>query len=111
MRTIVTGGAGFIGSHVEDGLIAAGIDVVVIDDLSRGKRENVHAKAELAQVSITSPEVEQVVSEFRPEALFHLAAQIDVRKSVTDPTYDALVNVGGTVRVASAAARAGCGVL
>jgi UDP-glucose 4-epimerase len=108
MRAIVTGGAGFIGSHVTDALIAAGHEVVVIDDMSRGQRENVHAKAELAQVSITSPEVEQVIAEFRPDAVFHHAAQMDVRKSVADPVFDSIVNVSGTVRVAAAAARAGC---
>ncbi len=110
MRTLVTGGAGFIGSHIVDSLVDQGHDVVVVDDLSRGRRENLSAKAELAQVSITTPEVEQVITEYRPEAVFHLAAQIDVRRSVADPAFDAEANVGGTVRVASSAARAGCKV-
>ena len=110
MRTIVTGGAGFIGSHVADALIEAGHEVLVLDDLSRGNRENVNPKAELAQLSITSPEAEQVITEFRPEAVFHHAAQIDVRRSVADPVHDSIVNVSGTVRIASSAARVGCGV-
>ena len=108
MRTLVTGGAGFIGSHIVDALLANGQEVLVVDDLSRGRRENLTAKAELAQVSITTPEVEQVITEYRPEAVFHLAAQIDVRRSVADPAFDAEANVGGTVRVASSAARVGC---
>ena len=109
MRTIVTGGAGFIGSHVADALIKAGHEVLIIDDLSRGKPENVNAKAELARLAITSPEAEQVISEYRPEAVFHHAAQIDVRHSVADPVHDSIVNVSGTVRIASSASRAGCG--
>lgn len=110
MRTIVTGGAGFIGSHVARGLRGAGHEVLVIDDLSSGKRENLSDDIDLAQVSITSPEVEQVITEFRPEAVFHHAAQMSVRDSVADPVFDSIVNVSGTVRVGSAAARVGCGV-
>ncbi len=110
MRIVVTGGAGFIGSHVARAFASAKHEVLVIDDLSRGKRENLTNDLELAQLSITSPEVEQVISEFRPEAVFHHAAQIDVRQSVADPALDAMVNVEGTVRVASAAARADCKV-
>lgn len=111
MRTIVTGGAGFIGSHVARALKDAGHEVLAVDDLSRGKEANLSDGIELAQVSITSPEVEQVISEFKPDAIFHHAAQIDVRHSVADPVFDSLVNVSGTVRVASSAARAGCKVL
>jgi UDP-glucose 4-epimerase len=108
MRTLVTGGAGFIGSHVAEALVAAGHEVLVMDDLSRGSLANVPAGAELAQIDIARPEAEQVITEFEPEAVFHHAAQIDVRQSVADPVYDALVNVGGTVRLAAAAARVGC---
>jgi UDP-glucose 4-epimerase len=107
MHILVTGGAGFIGSHVVDALVDLGAEVLVVDDLSRGKRENIHARAELAVVSITSAEIERIITDFRPTALFHLAAQIDVRRSVADPAFDARTNVEGTVRVASAAVRAG----
>ncbi|MEE8410079.1 MAG: NAD-dependent epimerase/dehydratase family protein, partial [Myxococcota bacterium] len=108
MRSMVTGGAGFIGSHIADALTELGHDVLVVDDLSRGKRDNVPSSADFAQVSVTSPEVEQLMADFRPQAVFHLAAQMDVRRSVADPAFDAKTNVEGTVRVASAAARAGC---
>ncbi|MBI5510699.1 MAG: NAD-dependent epimerase/dehydratase family protein [Deltaproteobacteria bacterium] len=107
MRTIVTGGAGFIGSHLALRLAAVDHEVLVIDDLSKGKRENVGAAIQLAEVSVVSPEVERVIAEFRPDNVFHLAAQMDVRQSVADPAFDARVNVEGTVRVAGAAVRAG----
>lgn len=105
---MVTGGAGFIGSHIADALSELGHEVLVVDDLSRGKRDNVPSGADFAQISITSPEVEQIIADFAPQAVFHLAAQMDVRRSVADPAFDAKTNVEGTVRVASAAARAGC---
>lgn len=108
MRTIVTGGAGFIGSHLADALVAAGHRVLVLDDLSHGKRENVPKSAEFAQVDISQPETETVVAEFRPEAVFHHAAQMDVRKSVADPVFDAAINVNGTVRLVAASSRVGC---
>lgn len=108
MRTLVTGGAGFIGSHLAEALLAAGHNVLIIDDLSGGKAENIPEGAELAQVDISRPEAEQVVTEYRPEAVFHHAAQMDVRKSVADPVFDSIINVSGTVRLASAAARVGC---
>lgn len=107
MRCIVTGGAGFIGSHIAEALAERDAEVLVVDDLSTGKRYNVPEKAELAEVSITSPEVEQIIADFAPNVVFHLAAQMDVRRSVADPAFDARTNVEGTVRVASAAARAG----
>ncbi|MFC1610802.1 NAD-dependent epimerase/dehydratase family protein [Myxococcota bacterium] len=107
MRTVVTGGAGFIGSHIADALVAMGCEVLVIDDLSTGKRENVPDAASFALVSITSSEVERIIGDFRPGAVFHLAAQMDVRRSVADPVFDARTNIEGTVRVVSAAARSG----
>jgi UDP-glucose 4-epimerase len=107
MRTIVTGGAGFIGSHLASALVEVHHEVLIIDDLSRGKRANIPPQAELAQVSVAAPEVEQVIAEFKPNVILHLAAQMDVRFSVTDAAFDARVNVEGTVRVAQAAARAG----
>ena len=99
MRILVTGGAGFIGSHVSDAFLERGHDVLIVDDLSSGRRENVPKKAELAHKDIRAPEVKAVVDEFRPDVLCHHAAQIDVRKSVADPGYDADVNIVGTLRL------------
>jgi UDP-glucose 4-epimerase len=102
VRAIVTGGAGFIGSHVVDALVARGDDVAVIDSLVHGKRENVAAGAELHERDIREP-LDDVFDAVRPEAVYHLAAQADVRVSVERPDYDAEVNVLGTVRVLEAA--------
>ena len=107
MRVIVTGGAGFIGSHVSEALIARGHQVLVVDNLSRGKRANLATGAELAIVSIQSPDVETIIKDWRPDAVHHHAAQIDVRLSVANPAADADANVGGTIRVAQAAIEAG----
>ncbi|MEK7704745.1 MAG: NAD-dependent epimerase/dehydratase family protein [Myxococcota bacterium] len=111
MRTLITGGAGFIGSHATEVMLAGGHEVLVVDNLSTGKRTNVPSGSEFAQVDITTPEVERVIADFAPEALLHFAAQIDVRSSVTDPIFDAAVNVLGTARVLGAAARAGTAVV
>src|ERR687890_281571 len=112
MKTLVTGGAGFIGSNLVDVLVARGDDVAVVDDLSTGKRKNLeHAVAngaELFEVDIREPDaVAAAVGEVRPEVIFHLAAQIDVRKSVADPAYDSRVNVEGTINVLDAAQSTG----
>ncbi len=111
MRILVTGGAGFIGSHLTEALLGAGHEVAVADNLSTGHAENVPAAAELAEIDVTTPEIERLVVDLAPEAIFHLAAQAYVRQSVVDPVFDAQVNVIGTVRVATAAARAGTRVL
>ena len=112
MRAIVTGGAGFIGSHVADALVERGDEVLVVDDLSRGRRENVDERATLAQVDIRdATAVDAVFAKHRPDACFHLAAQVDVRVSVEDPARDADVNVLGTVRVLEAARRHGTQVV
>jgi UDP-glucose 4-epimerase len=102
MRALVTGGAGFIGSHVVDALVARGDEVLILDDLSSGRRENVAdaigAGATLLEGSITDPDaVADAFERGRPELVCHLAAQIDVRRSVSDPIYDLDVNVGGTI--------------
>ena len=105
MRAMVTGGAGFIGSHVVEALLARGDEVHALDDLSKGKRENVAAGAELHVADIRRPD--DVFDAVRPEAVLHLAAQADVRDSVERPDNDADVNVVGTVRILEAARRHG----
>jgi UDP-glucose 4-epimerase len=103
MRAIVTGGAGFIGSHVVDALLARGDEVHVLDDLSKGTRERVADAAELHVADIRQPD--EMFDAVRPEAVFHLAAQADVRVSVERPDHDADVNVLGTVRILEASRR------
>ena len=104
MRVIVTGGAGFIGSHVVDALVARGDEVAVVDSLVTGRRENVAAQAELHVRDIREP-LDDLFDAVRPEAVLHLAAQADVRVSVENPVEDAEVNVVGTVRVLEASRR------
>ncbi len=112
MRALVTGGAGFIGSNLVDALLARGDDVSVVDNLSTGRRENLDgalaAGARLHEASITDGEaMTALFAEERPEVVFHLAAQIDVRRAVADPAYDAAVNIGGTAVALNAARVAG----
>src|SRR5919198_2879794 len=112
MRALVTGGAGFIGSHLVDALLDRGDEVTVVDDLSTGKREHLDSALArgpgLHEVDIRDAErVGTVLSGARPDIVFHLAAQIDVRKSIEDPAWDASINVGGTINVLEAARRAG----
>ncbi len=106
MRAVVTGGAGFIGSHVVDALIARGDDVHVLDNLATGKRENVPEGARL-QVGDIRSDCDAIFDEARPEACFHFAAQADVRVSVERTDFDADVNVLGTIHVLEAARRHG----
>jgi UDP-glucose 4-epimerase len=112
VKTLVTGGAGFIGSHLVDALVARGDEVLVLDDLSTGKRANladaVAAGATLEVLDITEPRLLMTtIQGFGPEAVFHLAAQIDVRKSMADPGFDARLNVVGTLNVLEASTRVG----
>ena len=103
MRAIVTGGAGFIGSHVVDALLARGDEVHVLDDLSAGKRERVDEGAVLHVADVRAPD--EVFDAVRPDAVLHLAAQANVRTSVERPDHDAEVNVLGTLRILEAARR------
>ena len=105
-RTVcVTGGAGFIGSHVADALVAAGHRVLIVDDLSSGRKENVPAGAELHVLDIRSREAAVLVRDAGVEVLIHHAAQIDVRRSVADPVLDASINVVGTLTLLEAGRR------
>jgi UDP-glucose 4-epimerase len=111
MRVLVTGGAGFVGSHVVDALLARGDEVHVVDDLSTGSRENVAAGAQFHELDIREPGVEALGAEIKPDVILHLAAQADVGTSVERPVFDAEVNVLGTVRVLEAARAAGAHVV
>src|SRR5580698_1508530 len=101
-RALVTGGAGFIGSHVAELLLADGYAVTVLDNLSSGRKENIPAAATFVQADVTTSEAATVVREGRFDVIAHLAAQIDVRKSVADPIADATINVLGTLRIIEA---------
>jgi UDP-glucose 4-epimerase len=112
MRILVTGGAGFIGSNVVDGLLDDGQDVAVVDDLSSGRRENLEAALRRGAVLLESDvsdaaAMQSLFESERPEGVLHLAAQVDVRRSVADPAHDARVNVAGTAAVLEAARAAG----
>jgi UDP-glucose 4-epimerase len=112
MRALVTGGAGFVGSNLVDALLDHGDEVAVVDDLSTGKRENLDGAlargAELRELDIRDgARMRDVIAAERPDIVFHLAAQIDVRKSIEDPAWDAGINVLGTINVLEASRLAG----
>jgi UDP-glucose 4-epimerase len=114
VRVLVTGGAGFIGSHLVDRLLAEGEDVLAVDDLSSGSLANLAdarrsrtGKLTFQRVDVTSNALGELVKRQKPEVVFHLAAQVDVRKSVKDPLHDATVNVLGTLNVLQSASQAG----
>ncbi len=112
MKSLVTGGAGFIGSHLVDALAARGDEVLVLDDFSSGKRENLagalEAGAWVAELDVADAQsMFDAIGTFQPQNVFHLAAQIDVRRSMADPGFDARLNVVGTVNALEAATRAG----
>jgi UDP-glucose 4-epimerase len=112
MRAIVTGGAGFIGSHVVDALIGDGYDVTVVDDLSSGKRARVAGEAELRELDIVdAAALSALVAQVQPRAIYHLAAQASVVASVEDPGRDCEVNVKGTLNVLEAAGAVGAPVV
>jgi UDP-glucose 4-epimerase len=107
MKILVTGGAGFIGSHVVDLMIGAGHEVVVVDNLSSGRLENVNPKATFYQMDIRSPELRQVFEKEHPDIVDHHAAQIDVRRSITEPLFDAEINILGPIHLAQLAVEFG----
>jgi UDP-glucose 4-epimerase len=112
MRALVTGGAGFVGSHLVDALLDRGDEVAVVDDLSTGKRENLGGAlargADLREIDIRdAAPLRDVIGTWRPDIVFHLAAQMDVRKSIEDPAWDAGINVVGTINVLEASRLAG----
>ena len=107
MKVLVTGGAGFIGSHLVDRLVQEGHEVVVVDNLSTGKRRNLNRAARFYKLDIQSWRLERVFRNERPNIVMHLAAQMDVRKSVEEPIFDAQVNVLGMLNVLQQAVRHG----
>ena len=107
MKVLVTGGAGFIGSHVTDVFLDAGHEVWALDDLSSGRRENLRPEVRLVVADIRSPEAARLVESGSFDVMCHLAAQMDVRRSVTDPRFDADVNVGGFLNLLEAARKSG----
>src|ERR1043165_5939319 len=100
MRAMVTGGAGFIGSHLVDALLARGDEVDVVDNLVTGSRDNLASAATLHELDIRDERVGELAERVRPEIVFHLAAQADVGTSVEQPAFDADVNVIGTIAYA-----------
>ena len=98
-KVLVTGGAGFIGSHIVDRLVDEGYKVFVIDNLSTGKKENLNPKAKFYKADIQSSKISQIFNKEKPRIIFHLAAQIDVRKSVKDPIADAKMNILGSLNL------------
>lgn len=107
MRTLVTGGAGFIGSHLVDLLVSHGHDVVVVDNLSHGTRSNLSAPHTFVEADVLDVDFEDLLAEHSPEVVFNLAAQIDVRNSVADPIHDAQTNILSVIRLADAARKHG----
>src|SRR4051794_18317682 len=99
MRIAVTGGAGFIASQIADAYVAQGHEVLIIDDLSSGDRKNLNPKARFVEADIRTAAGASAVESFKPEVLNLHAAQIDVRKSVTNPALDAEMNIGGTINL------------
>src|SRR3990167_1891389 len=105
-KAVVTGGAGFIGSHLVDALIRRHIKVFVVDDLSSGDKKRLNPNARFHKVSILSPALPKLLKTIKPDVIFHLAAQTSVQKSLKDPVGDARVNILGTLLLARAAAAA-----
>lgn len=107
MKILATGGAGFIASHVVDALIEKGHEIIVVDNLYCGFEKNINPKAKFHKLDIGDPEIQNLVSEFKPEVVIHHAAQMDVRKSVSDPMFDATTNVIGSLNLLEACRKNG----
>ena len=107
MKVLVTGGAGFIGSHLVDRLVQEGHEVIIVDNLVTGKRRNINRAARFYKLDVQSWRLERVFRNERPNVVMHLAAQMDVRKSVEDPMFDAQVNILGTLNVLQQAVKHG----
>lgn len=107
MKILVTGGAGFIGSHVCDEFVAFGHEVIALDNMSSGKKENLHPKVRLVELDIRSPEAGHLIKTEKPDVVCHLAAQMDVRKSVEDPRFDAEANILGFLNLLEASRLSG----
>ncbi len=107
MKVLVTGGAGFIGSHVCDAFVRAGHEVIALDNLSSGKKENLDPRVRLEVLDIRSAEAAALIRSERPQVLMHLAAQMDVRRSVEDPRFDAEANILGFLNLLEAARASG----
>ena len=107
MKIVVTGGAGFIASHIVDAYIQLGHEVYVIDDFSTGQRRNLNSSAQFFNLDIADPKVAKAIAEIKPDVLNHHAAQMDVRRSVADPTFDARINIIGFINLLEASKDAG----
>jgi UDP-glucose 4-epimerase len=107
VKVLVTGGAGFIGSHVCDVFMERGHEVIALDNLSSGKRENLDPKVKLAELDIRSPDAAALIQRERPQVVCHLAAQMDVRRSVDDPRFDADCNIVGMLNLLEASRKSG----
>jgi len=108
MKVVVTGGAGFIGSHVADAFLEGGHSVLILDDLSNGKMGNIPPKAEFSKIDILEGDLDKILRAWGAEAVYHHAAQISVRDSVKDPVTDLRKNIVGTVRLLEACRSCGC---
>jgi len=104
-KVIVTGGAGFIGSHLVDRLVSMDYDILVIDNLLSGSEDNLNRSAEFLKKDIRDDDLDSVLEKYSPSFIFHLAAQIDVRKSLADPIWDEGINIRGTLNLLEAAAK------
>jgi UDP-glucose 4-epimerase len=107
MKIVVTGGAGFIASHIADAYINRGHEVCVIDDLSTGQKRNLNPSAKIYTVDIADPKAAKLIAEIKPDVLNHHAAQMDVRRSVADPSFDARINIIGFINLLEACKDAG----
>ena len=107
MKCLVTGGAGFVGSHLVDKLIKEGHEVLVVDNLSTGKKENLNPKAKFYKISICDPQISRIFKAEKPEVVFHYAAQTEIQKSIENPKENADVNISGTLNILENAKRFG----